>query len=62
MSKALAGKTALVTGGARGLGRAMVERLADAGALVVFNYISSGKAADEVVAGVTDRGGFDSPH
>ncbi len=57
MTQTLAGKTALVTGGARGLGRAMVERLAAEGALVVFNYISSTQAADEVVRGVEAAGG-----
>ncbi|MFV8819877.1 SDR family NAD(P)-dependent oxidoreductase [Haliea sp. E17] len=57
MTKTLAGKTALVTGGARGLGKAMVERLADEGALVLFNYISSSSAAEAVVAGVDARGG-----
>jgi len=53
----LAGKTALVTGGARGLGRAMVERLAAEGALVVFNYASNTAAADAVIASVAGRGG-----
>lgn len=53
----LAGKTALVTGGARGLGRAMVERLAAEGALVVFNYASNTQAAEDVVASVAAGGG-----
>jgi 3-oxoacyl-[acyl-carrier protein] reductase len=53
----LQGKTALVTGGARGLGRGIVERLAAAGALVVFNYASRADAARECVAAVESRGG-----
>jgi len=42
--------TALVTGGSRGIGRAVVERLAAAGHRVVFTYARDKVAADEVVA------------
>jgi 3-oxoacyl-[acyl-carrier protein] reductase len=45
----LAGKVALVTGGSRGIGRAIVERLAEDGAEVVFFYRGNGEAAAEVV-------------
>lgn len=45
----LKGKTAIVTGGARGIGRAIAMTLAAAGANIVINYSSSSKAADEVV-------------
>lgn len=45
----LKGKTAIVTGGARGIGRAIALTLAKAGANIVINYTSSSKAADEVV-------------
>ncbi|GAB3921739.1 SDR family NAD(P)-dependent oxidoreductase [Mucilaginibacter myungsuensis] len=55
--KALAGKTALVTGGARGIGRAIVERFAAEGATVAFTYNASKSAADEVVAAIEQAGG-----
>lgn len=57
MDKPFDGKTAVVTGGARGLGRAMVERLAGEGALVLFNYATSADAARDVVETVAARGG-----
>ena len=42
----LSGKTAFVTGGTRGIGRAIVEALADAGAKVAFTYRSSAETAE----------------
>jgi len=45
----LAGRIAIITGGARGIGRAMVERLAADGARVAFTYNSSPDAANELV-------------
>ncbi len=54
----LSEKTALVTGGTRGIGRAIVRALADAGARVAFTYRSSTEAAealvDELEAGGTE--------
>ena len=53
----LDGQTALVTGGGRGIGRAIALALGDAGAEVVVNYSSSAAAAEEVVATIKSAGG-----
>ncbi|MEU2833306.1 SDR family oxidoreductase [Streptomyces lavendulae] len=53
----LAGRTALVTGSSRGMGRAAAIRLAEEGALVAVHYTSDGAAAEEVVASVEKDGG-----
>jgi 3-oxoacyl-[acyl-carrier protein] reductase len=53
----LAGKVALVTGGSRGIGRAIVERLAGDGMDVAFFYRGNTDAAREVVDGVAAAGG-----
>ncbi|BCH01432.1 SDR family oxidoreductase [Mesorhizobium loti] len=57
MSQSLHGKTAIVTGSSRGIGRAIAEGLAAHGAAVVINYVGNQKAADEVVAGIASKGG-----
>ncbi len=50
MSQSLAGKTALVTGGSRGIGRSVAERLAQEGATVAVTYHERKDGADETVA------------
>lgn len=53
----LTGKVALVTGSARGLGRAIAERYAALGARIVVNYAGSEQAAAELVARIENQGG-----
>jgi len=52
----LTGKVALVTGSSRGIGRACALRLAEAGADIVINYVTSGREADEVAAQIAAMG------
>jgi len=51
MDSGLSGKVAIVTGGSRGIGRAIVELLAAAGMEVVFTYRDNAAAAGKVAAG-----------
>jgi 3-oxoacyl-[acyl-carrier protein] reductase len=53
----LSNQAALITGGTRGIGRAIVERFAAAGANVAFTYLSSSAAAEEVANIVRTAGG-----
>jgi 3-oxoacyl-[acyl-carrier protein] reductase len=51
------GRVALVTGGSRGIGRALSAALADSGHRVAINYTKDSSAADEVVSEIRGRGG-----
>ncbi len=57
MDRVLTGKSAIVTGGSRGIGRAVVLKLAEMGASVVFSYVRDEKSAFELVDLVVQGGG-----
>jgi len=52
----LKGKVALVTGGSRGIGRAIALKLAEQGADVIINYFRHGQAAEQTVKDAESRG------
>lgn len=56
-SREFVGKTALVTGGSRGIGRAVCLSLADSGARVAVNYTSDENSATATLAEIEARGG-----
>ncbi len=60
MGQTLKGKRAIVVGGSRGIGRAIVEALAGAGAHVTFSYVQDDKAAAAAVDAARSRGGVAS--
>jgi NAD(P)-dependent dehydrogenase (short-subunit alcohol dehydrogenase family) len=55
--ESLAGRVALVTGGSRGIGRAVALELAARGAAVAFSYRANAASADDVVAQIAAVGG-----
>ncbi|AXJ04628.1 short-chain dehydrogenase [Pseudomonas fluorescens] len=57
MPQSLIRKTALVTGGSRGIGRSIAERLAKEGATIALTYNASKSAAEEVVDAIESAGG-----
>lgn len=57
ISLSLEERVAVVTGGSRGIGRAISLELARRGAAVIVNYHRSPEAADEVVTQITENGG-----
>lgn len=57
ITQLLSGRVAFVQGGSRGIGAAIVKRLAREGAIVAFTYVSSPDRADEVVEAITAAGG-----
>ena len=50
-------KVALVTGGSRGIGRAIAQELGKRGAQVVLSYAGNEAAATETVKAIVDAGG-----
>src|ERR1700676_1073561 len=57
MMATLQGKTALVTGASRGIGRATASALANSGAHVLVHYGRSAQDAESLVAGILSKGG-----
>ena len=55
--KEFVGRTALVTGGSRGIGRAICQKLAECGARVAINYVTNQSAAEEVCQFIVEANG-----
>lgn len=57
MELGLNGKSAIVTGGSRGIGAAIAKALGKAGAMVAVNYLKSSGLAEAVAGGIASSGG-----
>ena len=57
MQTSLQGKTAIVTGASRGIGREIALKLGKLGAAVVVNYVKNGQLAEEVSSEIISLGG-----
>jgi 3-oxoacyl-[acyl-carrier protein] reductase len=55
--QSLKNKVAIITGGSRGIGRAVARQLGGSGAKVVVNYVANADAADAVVSDIQALGG-----
>jgi 3-oxoacyl-[acyl-carrier protein] reductase len=55
--KSLQNKVAIITGGSRGIGRAVAKQLGAAGARVTVNFVSNAEAAQQVVKDIESLGG-----
>lgn len=53
----LKNKVAVITGGSRGIGEAIVRKFVDQGATVIFTYHSSSAKADQIVQELSEKGG-----
>ena len=58
----LSGKTAVITGGSRGIGRAIVDEFLKAGAYVIFTYNNSEEQSNEIVRNYKENGFFLEAH
>lgn len=57
LKNTLTGKVALITGGSRGIGAAIVKRLASDSAAVAFTYANSQQKAGELIKEIEEAGG-----